>query len=124
MEYIYFLTIDKVKLSGKPKKKELISLRNQICTNSYLQPFKPYQVHCFEFKDKGINHGRYLHYHCLLRSKRSYIPYKEVKVNDYSVKLIKMKTSIDVAMTAGYIQKLKKDACDLEKIQKFLKMST
>ncbi len=123
MSYTYFLTIDKVKLSGKPSKKELKQIRNDICTNSQLWPSKPYQVHCFEYKSKGKKEGKYLHYHCLLLSNRFFIPFKEVHRKGWSNVLKKLKTPMDVINTAGYIQKLKKDLCDIEHIEKFLKKS-
>ncbi len=121
--YTFFLTIDKVKLDGKPTKMELINVRNDICIKSQLMPSQPYQVHCFEYKDKGKKHERYLHYHTLLLSNRSFIPFKELKHKGYSIKLKKLITCKDILNTAGYINKLKKDLCDIEHIEKFLKKS-
>ncbi len=121
--YTYFLTIDKVNLSGKPTKKELIEIRNDICITSQLTPSTPYQVHCFEYKNKGKKHGQYLHYYTLLLSNRSFIPFKEVHRKGYSNVLKKLNTCKDILNTAGYINKLKKDLCDIEHIEKFLKKS-
>ncbi len=116
--FIYFLTIDKVKLGVIPTKQELLLVRDNICKVGDLVPIYPYQVSCFENKYKGKQHGYYLHYHCLLKSKKVYISYMLVAQTGYSVKLVKMKTSLDVAITAGYIQKLKIDYCDVEKVSK------
>lgn len=118
--FIYFLTIDKVKLDGSPTKRTLLDVRDAICRVGDLKIFNPYQVFCFESKFKGKLHGYYLHYHCLLRSSKSFISYLLLAQPGYSIKLIKLITSIDVANTAGYIQKLKIDFCDLEEITKTL----
>ncbi len=115
MQFYYFLTIDKVKLGVPPLKQDLITIRNDICTANGLRPLYPYQVQCFEYKDKGAKHGRYLHYHCILSSDDYYIDYKKIRVLNWSLKLERLRTSTDVAITAGYIQKLKIDKCD-EKI--------
>ncbi len=96
MRFIYFLTIDKVTLDGAPTKKQLLKIRNEICKKAELQTIQPYQVQCFEYKDKGIKAGRYLHYHCLLSSKKTFIPYALISVKGYSLKLIKMKTFFDL----------------------------
>ncbi len=112
MQFYYFLTIDKVKLGVPPLKQDLLTIRNDICTSNGLNVIHPYQVHCFEYKDKGIKHGRYLHYHCILVSSHYFIDYKKIKVKNWSLKLERLRTSTDVAITAGYIQKLKIDSCD------------
>ncbi len=107
--YFYFLTIDKVLLDKAPSREELLDLRNDICLLSGLKNIRPYQVHCFEWKDKGRKFGRYLHYHCILASYNSFIKYKDVKRKGYSIKLEKLDSRQDIARVAGYIQKYKKD---------------
>ncbi len=120
--YTYFLTIDKVKLGkGKSTKLELIKVRNDICAHSKLWVPQPYVVHCFEKKHKGKKEGYYLHYHVLLVTDRAFIPFKEVHRDGYSIVLKKLKTMLDVVRTAGYINKLKVDKCDIEHIDNFLK---
>ncbi len=113
MFYIYFLTIDKVLLGQPPTKEDILQVCCDICRVADLQPISPYEVFCFESKDKGKVHGNYLHYHALLRSTKRFIGYQLIAQKGWSVKLIKMKTHIDVAVTAGYIQKLKIDRCDI-----------
>ncbi len=115
--YIYFLTIDKVNMKlSKPTKKSLLQVRNKVCQQGNLQPLKPYQMHCFEYKS-----NKRLHYHCLLTSTYSFIKYTKVKVTNYSIKLIKLKTPLDIARTAGYISKLKIDKCDISHYNPFHK---
>lgn len=105
MQYIYFLTIDKVLLGVPPLKQDLITVRNDICTKFNLDVIRPYQVQSFEFKDKGRLHGKYLHYHCLLESSAKYIKYSDIKFKGWSIKLEKLNTFLDVVRTAGYIYK-------------------
>ncbi len=121
-EYIYFLTIDRVKLGKPPSKRDIFEIRNSICRDAELKPLTPYPVHCFEWKNKGTKNGRYLHYHTLLSSIKSFIPYKLIKRSGWSLKLEKMKSYMDVARTAGYINKLKKDYCDLDKLVNLYKL--
>ncbi len=106
MQFYYFLTIDKVKLGVPPLKQDLITIRNDICTANNLAPIHPYQVQCFEYKDKGKQHGRYLHYHCILVSDSHFIDYGLIKKPNWSLKLERLRTSTDVAITAGYIHNL------------------
>ncbi len=113
MQFFYFLTIDKVKLGVPPLKQDLLTIRNDICSANNLSVIHPYQVQCFEYKDKGKVHGRYLHYHCMLYSSDYYIDYKKIRVPNWSLKLERLRTSTDVAITSGYIMKLKKDHCDI-----------
>ncbi len=109
MQFYYFLTIDKVKLGVPPLKQDLLRIRNDICTANNLEVISPYQVQCFEYKDKGKEHGRYLHYHCILVSSSPFIDYKKIRVSNWSLKLERLRTSTDVAITSGYIQKFKID---------------
>ncbi len=119
MYYIYFLTIDKVKLDGPPTKLELLGVCKAICRVGDLQPLLTYEVYCFEIKYKGKAHGEYLHYHCLLKSLKPFISYLLIYQKGYAVKLVKLKSHLDVAVTAGYIQKLKIDECDVEKFRDY-----
>ncbi len=106
----YFLTLDRVsELKRKVTQKELLKMRELICTLIGLHVIQPYQVHCFEHKQDKKN-GPRLHYHMIGFSYNSYIPHKSVKQKGWSNNIKKLKTLYDVANTAGYIQKLKSDS--------------
>ncbi len=111
--YHYFLTIDKVKLGVPPLRQDLLRIRNDLCSMHGLAVISPYQVQSFELKSKGKAHGNYLHYHCILQSDNNFIDYKKVRVPNWSLKLERLRSHRDIALTAGYIQKLKKDAVDI-----------
>ncbi len=51
----------------------------------------------------------FIHYHCLLQSVNSFIQYKLIRKEGYSLKLLKLKSYYDVERNAGYIMKYKKD---------------
>ncbi len=107
--YYFFLTIDKVKLDKKPTKVDIVDTLLTIMSICDLHHVKPYPIRCFEYKDKGKKYGNWLHYHCILSSIRQYIPYKDSKVECWSIKLEKLKTMDDLARVAGYISKHKID---------------
>jgi len=109
--YIYFLTIDKVLLDRAPTKDEIFAVRDKLMLDTGLIELRPYKCECFEIKYKGRKHGMYLHYHALLASYNSYIPYTSLRALGWSIKLIKLKTNMDVANTAAYINKLKISYC-------------
>ncbi len=111
--YFYFLTIDKVRLSGAPTKQELLLICKEICIDFNLTQVSPYPLCCFEWKNKGRKHGKYLHYHCMLQSSDKYINYYNIKKSGYSLKLEKLFYQIDIVRVAGYMVKLKVDRCNL-----------
>ncbi len=111
--YYFFLTIDKVKLGLAPNKAEIMDIFSKIVQRCDLHPLLPHPINAFEYKYKGGKCGHWLHYHCIVISENWFIPYKNVKVQNWSVKLEKLKSVHDVARVAAYIQKLKVDYCDL-----------
>ncbi len=113
MQYIYFLTVDKCTKDAHPSKTQLLEVSSIIRNRLDMSTISPYPVQCFEYKYTK-KYGKRLHLHQLLKSNRGYIPYKDSNVKGWSVKLEKLKTCMDVARTAGYIQKLKVDKCDID----------
>jgi len=108
-QYFYALTIDKATTDTLPKKSEYIDTCKNIMIHCGLKPICPYHIQAFEEKHKSKLFPKWLHYHTLLWSYNSYIPYKNVKRKNYSVKLEKLQSSYHVANWAGYLCKQKID---------------
>jgi len=107
--YYYALTIDKATTDTLLKKSGYIKLCKDIMLRCGLHAISPYHIFAFEEKHKSERFPKWLHYHTLLWSYQSYVPYKQTKRKNYSIKLEKLKTSYDVANWAGYLCKQKID---------------
>lgn len=107
--YYFFLTIDKVKLTGKPTPQDLLEVRDTILDRVDLNVLSPYQLFAFELKKKGTKHGNYLHYHTMLKSSLNYVAFTDIQCKGWSINLQKLRTCDDVARVAAYITKLKLD---------------
>lgn len=113
--YYYFFTLDKVRLNGAPTKEELTEVYRDLYIRTGLKSIRPIPVRCYESKAKGLIN--YLHYHELVVSHNCFIRYTSLKRKGYSVKLERLKTSIDVVRVAGYICKQKTDNVDIKIFQ-------
>ncbi len=110
MTYIYFLTVDKCSTKDTPPTRgELLKVKDDICECAGLSDIAPFKVQCFENKRVDMKGKVFIHYHCLLQSRNPFIQYKLIRKEGYSLKLLKLKSYFDVARTAGYIMKYKKD---------------
>ncbi len=112
-QYFYSLTLDKATTDTLPKKSDYIKEVKKLMKKIKAYNISPYPVQCFEEKHKSIRFPNWLHYHTLLVSHASFIPYFFTKIPNYSVKLEKLYTPYLVAVWCGYIMKNKIDICNV-----------
>lgn len=109
----YSMTIDKCRTSGDyPTKVEYEVVFNYLL-NTHALALTSWPVRCYELKVK-LNAGikDWLHFHACVWG-RTYLDYKDVKAEGYSIKIELLKTSYDIINWCGYVNKDKIDRCDL-----------
>ncbi len=107
MKVNYGLTIARCKIGKKVTKSDLISIRNRLFKDHYMN-LTSFPVECFEFKK-----NQDLHYHACVQSMK-WVIFSDIKYEGWSIKLKWLKLPYDIINWCGYVQKDKIDKVDLK----------
>lgn len=102
MYYFYFLTIDRAELSRHPTKEDYSDIYRYLLDKFECNEIYP-KVECYEYKSKGET-DKWIHFHSIIYTKK-FQRYNDWRFKNYSIKLKNLRSNLDIARTAGYIQK-------------------
>lgn len=109
MKQFYFITIDKASGKVLPNEEEYFVVLDKVYKKYRMMNIPPYKVQAFEFKSKG-KLTKWIHLHVLAYSNTLFSePKLKIKIKGYSIKIKLLVEPMDIACTAGYIQKNMKD---------------